>query len=510
MLLGLGFSELKYAPCLVVLDGTVIDANYSFLDFTGYLKGEVLNRNFQEVIQKLLKINSDLEKLEDGKSENLFMFTRSLAPRDVEISARKLFKGCKAFVFHEKPESRLEDKLSVMERLYGDSPIGTAVFNAADQAMLKANDKFFEFLNAPYNRAENSMGLSMGLIMEGWDKRRIDHTWKALVNTSCVQLERQVLFRKSDGASKYADLMLIPITEENSIKLVILNVLGSKEHAAGNGGNGEGNRDSARNMELEEALRVRDEFLTIISHEFRTPLTVISSVIQTMEKVHGSELSDGLKKYLEKIKQSTYRQIKLVNNLLEAKKIETGQLDVNCENADVVMLTREIVDSIGPYARRKGINLEFSSSRASKIIAVDEEKYRRILLNLLSNAVKFAPPKTMVYVALESGDNEVVVEIKDHGIGIPEEKRERIFEPFFQADGSLTRAVEGAGIGLFLTKKLAESMGGRVEVNSTEGIGSTFKVVLPARIIEDEKEALKSYNLSDIKQSVAIEFSDVL
>ncbi|AVK47438.1 hypothetical protein AXY43_05030 [Clostridium sp. MF28] len=266
-----------------------------------------------------------------------------------------------------------------------------------------------------------------------------------------------------------------------------------------------------KNLELERTLEMKDEFLSIISHEFRTPLNVISSAIQAMNYICCNELSDKAKKYLRMIRQNTFRQLRLVNNLLDITRINAGRIKINKKNVDIVFLTKSIIESIYTYVALKSIDVTFVSLIEKKIIGIDDEKYERILLNLLSNATKFTPEGKPIIVTLSSINDKICIEVKDKGIGIPEDKANIIFERFGQVDSSLSRQAEGAGIGLSLVKKFVESLGGSISVKSELGKGSAFTILLPSKTIIEDYIDKEPVNLLDnrLVQNTRIEFSDI-
>ena len=243
--------------------------------------------------------------------------------------------------------------------------------------------------------------------------------------------------------------------------------------------------EKEKNDALKKVIDMKDEFLSIISHEFKTPLTVINSAIQAMELICKNELSDKAKGFLKTIRQNSNRQLKLVNNLLDITRMNAGHLKVNKKDIDIVLLSRSIIDSISIFAEQKNIRLSFSSTLNKKVIGIDEEKYERILLNLLSNAIKFTPTgksiSTRVSQKIVKGKCMVCMQVRDKGVGIPAEKQELIFERFGQVDSSLTRQAEGTGIGLHLVKLLVEMLGGEITLESKVGVGSTFTILLPIK-----------------------------
>lgn len=267
--------------------------------------------------------------------------------------------------------------------------------------------------------------------------------------------------------------------------------------------------EKEKNQALLKAMEMKNDFLSLISHEFKTPITVIDSAIQTMELVCRDTLPDKARKYIGKIKQNTYRQLRLVNNLLDISRMNAGYLKINKRNIDIVFLTKAIIDSVQIYAQQKKIVIDIVSSLENKIIGVDEEKFERVLLNLLSNAIKFTPQGGGITVKLGSKRGFVSVAVKDTGVGIPEDKHKIIFERFGQAETTLTRQAEGTGIGLSLVKLMVEAMGGSVSVKSREGAGSTFTVLLPEARVETPDNLLPELADSRLIQTAAIEFWDI-
>ena len=259
---------------------------------------------------------------------------------------------------------------------------------------------------------------------------------------------------------------------------------------------------------LQETIELKDNFITIITHEFKTPIAIINAAIQTMEIVCKDDISPKMRNYLNKIKQNSLRQQRLVDNILDITRLKAGRMKITPKNVEIVEFTREIVDSVRIYAEQKSLRLTFQSSCDKLIVSTDIEKYERILLNLLSNAIKFTPPNKSISVVLYKKGTTLKIDIKDRGIGIPEDKKVIIFERFGQADTSLTRQAEGTGIGLYLVKLLVDSLGGTIQVTSEEGYGSTFSVTLPIRT--DDSVNPLTINENKIMEAASLEFSDVI
>lgn len=269
------------------------------------------------------------------------------------------------------------------------------------------------------------------------------------------------------------------------------------------------------NEALERSIEMKDEFLSLISHEFRTPLTVIISAIQMLKACSWNELSDKTRGYYNTIRQNSNRQLKLVNNLLDITKVNAGSFQLHTTNSDIIQLTRFIIESIEPYADRKKISVVFVFDPGKIVIGIDEEKYERVLLNLLSNAIKYTPKgKTitvMVRKKIHKKRKMVCVQVSDDGIGIPPDKQEHIFERFGQIENVLSRQAEGTGIGLHLTKMFVEMLGGEIKIDSALGEGSTFTILLPAEKVNETPTEKTMKEMTDNRtiQLTEIEFSDI-
>ncbi|HID0855542.1 TPA: PAS domain-containing sensor histidine kinase, partial [Clostridium botulinum] len=229
-------------------------------------------------------------------------------------------------------------------------------------------------------------------------------------------------------------------------------------------------QDVKKNIELlnesREYNKLITEFLSNISHELKTPLNVIFTAVQLLGFYEEDCNDEKQDKYLKLIKQNCYRLMKLINNLLDTTKLDSGYLKLNLVNYNIVNLIEEITLSVTSYAESKGINIIFDTNVEEKIIAVDTDKIERIILNLLSNAIKFTNPGGNIFVNVKDSGENVYVHVKDTGVGIPSDKLESIFERFFQVDKTLKKNKEGTGIGLHLVKSFVEMHKGTVHIKS--------------------------------------------
>lgn len=262
-----------------------------------------------------------------------------------------------------------------------------------------------------------------------------------------------------------------------------------------------------------EYEKLRTEFFANLSHEFRTPLNIIFTALQMCKLVISREENKNgskLDKYIALMYQNIYRLIRLVNNLIDITKIDSGHFDVNFGNFNIINVIENITLSAAEYVQNKGIELIFDTDVEEKVMACDPYNIERIMLNLLSNAVKFTEEKGSIYVNIHNNGNSIIISVKDTGVGIPKEKQELIFDRFVQVDKSFKRNREGSGIGLALIKSLVELHEGRIWVESEFGEGSCFYVELPFRILDSKvsDEDNKIENSNNVER-ISIEFSDI-
>ena len=272
----------------------------------------------------------------------------------------------------------------------------------------------------------------------------------------------------------------------------------------------------SESKKYEEAFHIeliKNEFFTNMSHEFKTPLNITFSALQLIE--HGIKnnqiiSADGfnLDKYINSIKQNSYRLLRLVTNIIDASEFDMGYYNLNMKNCNIVYLVEDMVTSVISYVEGKNIEITFDTEVEEEIIACDPDKIERIILNLLSNAIKYTEADGKISVNIYSDKENVYITVSDTGIGIPEEKINKIFERYEQIDNKLTRNFNGSGIGLSLVGSLVEMHEGRVWVESKVNEGSKFIISLPKKTVATEN--VKSIDLTKSKvEKCSIEFSDI-
>jgi signal transduction histidine kinase len=241
----------------------------------------------------------------------------------------------------------------------------------------------------------------------------------------------------------------------------------------------ESNRElNEANAKLRELSEMREEFLALTTHDLRSPLTVISGVISFFTSGRLGELSPEQQNMVAMMERNTQSLIELVNDLLDASKLESGTMRLETAAIDIRGVIDELRETMLPMAKEKEIELVETFPDNLPRVEADRTKLRRILVNLLSNALKFTPKGGRVEVRAEQLDGRVSIAVSDTGVGIAPEDVARLFDKYEQARSRATRGEKGTGLGLYITKQLVELHGSRIKVESEVGKGSTFSFTL--------------------------------
>jgi signal transduction histidine kinase len=243
------------------------------------------------------------------------------------------------------------------------------------------------------------------------------------------------------------------------------------------------------NLMLQKESEHKSDFLAIMSHELRTPLTSILAFTEMWEST-GTNKDKEEQEAIREIKENGQVLLQMINNILEAARLEAGKENLSFEEVDIVDLFGAVQDSVGFIAEKRNISLTTEIDSAVPIFLGDWGKLRRILENLTSNAIKFTQKGGYVCIAAEynADDGDVIISVSDTGIGIKEENLPYIFDRFTQSDNSSYRRYNGTGLGLAVVKDLVSMHGGSIQVESSYHRGSTFTVKIPTGLDSDKGE----------------------
>ena len=236
---------------------------------------------------------------------------------------------------------------------------------------------------------------------------------------------------------------------------------------------------------LREVDRLKDEFVSIVSHELRTPLTSIRGSVQLVLDEPGSVPDPEMRKLLQIALNNCERLVRIINDILDVSKIESGNLTLRRKAVHVADLVRQSIDVVASPAANARVRLEVKVPASIRPVMVDPDRIVQAIVNLLSNAVKFAPPDSAVTTTVTGSEHMVTIAVADHGEGIAPENLNRLFRKFQQVDSSSSRRKGGTGLGLAITKALVEQHGGRIFVDSELHKGTRFSFTLPTASSEE-------------------------
>ena len=267
------------------------------------------------------------------------------------------------------------------------------------------------------------------------------------------------------------------------------------------------------NIRLKRLDKMKTDFFANLSHEIKTPINLIFSVIQLLEKkINNSNLDNDdfeIKKKILILKQNCYRILRLINNLIDITRLDSGHFDLQMQNGNIVKVIEDITLSVAEYIEGKKIDLIFDTDVEEKHMCFDPNAIERILLNLLSNAARFVEKNGKIIVSINDMNEYVRIRVKDTGMGIKKNKLNLIFQRFKQVKTDLIKKNEGSGIGLSLVKSFVDLHKGKIYVESEYGKGTEFIIELPCNNEETVVNKIKeSENMHHI-EVISVEFSDI-
>jgi signal transduction histidine kinase/PAS domain-containing protein len=392
----------------------------------------------------------------------------------------------------------LKAQYESVEKIIRNLQFGFLRLSFPDMKIIDMNRKFYDYLKKIHDKFP-AFDSVIGIAADCAEMEKYICKFK---NTMyCNSVFSRIKKFTSNGEDKYYKIIYQPLYGlSNRInEVIIISVDLTEEYAA--------------KEKIAETLKTEEEFFVNITHELKTPINVIFSANQLLDVyLESSDLElhrNTIKRDNDIIKQNCYRLTKLVNNIVDLSKIESGLLNFDVKNENIVEVVEDIVQSIVQYVRDKELNIVFDTDVEEKIIAVDSYKIERVLLNLISNAVKFSEKGSEINVIVHDKGNSLEICVTDHGIGIDNEQMEIIFERFRQIDKTLSRNAEGSGVGLSLVKSIVEKLGGSISVKSEVGKGSTFTVSLPVYTVDEDESIAETKLISSKLDMINIEFSDI-
>jgi signal transduction histidine kinase len=247
-------------------------------------------------------------------------------------------------------------------------------------------------------------------------------------------------------------------------------------------------RDITNEYEIDS---LKSEFISLASHQLRTPLTAISTYTHMLLQGFRGELEDPQKEFLHTILASANRMNELIDTLLDVQRLESGKVKINLTDVNVSELLRATKQELWPLAKSKSQFLITKESADDVYACTDSLMLTEVCTNLISNAIKYTPEQGEIVISLLERAGQVVIEVKDTGHGIPKELHSRVFTKFFRAPNILKEETIGTGLGLYMVKEIIQNLGGTIDFESRENKGSTFTVTLPKDGKEHANETVR-------------------
>lgn len=226
--------------------------------------------------------------------------------------------------------------------------------------------------------------------------------------------------------------------------------------------------------------RMKSEFVSVASHQLRTPLSAIRWETELLlSKFKKKSICGKERQNIENINALSCKMTRLINDLLDVARIDQNRLIIKKTSVDMMAITREAIEGVGPMLKAKSIELIFNDEKKFPFIFGDPDKIRMVIENLLSNAIKYTTNHGKIEIKIIKKDDFVVFSVKDNGVGIPAEQHSRVFDKFFRSDNIVKYQTEGTGLGLYIAKNIIEQCNGKIWFESVENLGSIFSFSVP-------------------------------
>jgi PAS domain S-box-containing protein len=348
----------------------------------------------------------------------------------------------------------LEEREQLFKQLAETAPIG--IFKTdANGACTYVNPAWLEITGLPQSEA---LGFGWEKAIHSEDKEMVFEKWGAAVESS-RHFSLRFRFIRKDGSTRWIVAEAAPVTRDDG---KLLGYIGS-------------NFDFT---ELNKALEVKNEFMASMSHEIRTPMNSILGFTTRLLKKATANMSERDIDAIMTIDRNAKHLLSLINDILDLTKIESGNLPLERSDFALAQVVSEAIEAVSPLAEAKNIELVFDDHSGQALINADRMKLAQVVSNLLSNSVKYTDEGT-IQVLLKVNQQQIILDVKDSGIGIKESDQNKLFRKFSQLDGAEHRRQGGTGLGLCLVKEYVSMHGGTVEVQSEWNVGSTFTVKIP-------------------------------
>jgi PAS domain S-box-containing protein len=483
-----GFKALfEYATVGILVissDGRIQLANPSIEKLFGYSKAELIGRSVETLIPEAFRRRhvqyregyfSNPKARPMGYGLSLFALKKDNTAFPVEISLGHYEledeQLAVAFVTDITIRKANEEKYL---NLFENSLVAMFITDIETKKVVDVNEMGVQFFG--YSSKEDFLrhfDSSYHFI----NQKERERNFEALYGKKTVQMTREQEMKKLDGTRFWAKIFVKLNQEKSQAQTVAIDITEAKRF----------NEEleakvKERTLELTESLQrekdlndLKSRFVSMASHEFRTPLSAILSSISLIELYKADEQAEKRIKHIERIRSSVSNLVGILNDFLSLEKLEQGKVEIMQETFDLHDFSEDIIEEVnGMLKPGQHINLHYDGDR---VVAKDKRILKNVLLNLLSNAIKYSDENKEIGFSIEVKDGMACIKVKDEGIGIPEEEQKELFSKFFRAKNAVN--IQGTGLGLNIVKKYVELLEGNISFNSKPNEGTTFTIVFP-------------------------------
>lgn len=488
------FAFLPMPVCLISSIGIFLEVNPAFEKITGYTTEEIIGKNIESVFDEGRIKELTKETVEKGliKAREIDIFTKE--KKKIPVSASSVLRkseegeiiGYFIGIFDlsdiKKKEDELKNTQKALLNILEDTEEARREIETEKNKTLAVIDNFTDGLLVFDEK--NNLSLANPKAKDFFNIKNKEAAGKSILEltvfpeikplATLLGKEIKGVFRKEIQVKEnlVLEVSTVPMTRKTE-KLGTLVIL----------------HDITREKTIE---RMKTEFVSLAAHQLRTPLSAIKWALKMLLDEDLGKINEEQKDFIEKTYRSNERMINLINDLLDVARIEEGRYLYKPSPADIEELSQSVVNSYKEAVKRKNIRFQFKKPKKKlPQVTMDVEKIRLVIENLLDNAMRYTPPGGEVTVILKGDAKEVQLSVKDSGIGIPKDQQGRVFTKFFRAANVMKMETEGTGLGLFITRNIIESHGGKIWFESEEGKGTTFYFTLPIK--EKFAEFLKEF-----------------
>ncbi|WP_164489005.1 PAS domain-containing sensor histidine kinase [Romboutsia sp. Marseille-P6047] len=499
-------SKAPFLAWIKDIDGKYTDVNNAFLKSMGLKITDVIGKTEYDIMEKNQAEESNFYDKSVLKKDTFHTYRQAII-KDNKKEYYEITKwpcidytnGCTIGTMGISVE--ITKEVISIEELEKNQEILSQITNNIDEIIIIENDKTPVYISSAFEKMFGIRPEDMNLYdsCENWDKYwddRIEYEKK--YNEYDNEKEIGISKFKNEYGYKWLKKEYMPIRSNSDDVKKRVGII----------------RDITKDVEANESLeKLRMDFFANLSHELRTPINIILSSLQVinlrLDKLNQDDY-EYFTKYLGILRQNGLRLLKLVNNLIDTTKVDSGHFDHSPQNGNIISFIEDVCMSVSEFIKNHNLNLIFDTDCEEKIIAFDKDNMERIMLNLLSNAIKFSKDKGNIEVSIYC-EESIKIKVRDNGIGIPKDKLDSIFGRFEQVKSKMKNEREGSGIGLSLVKYLVEMHDGSISVDSELEVGSEFIINLPDKLCENNKnkvDRVNNVNLTNIS-NMNIEFSDI-